>query len=123
MPQPDRKKLIATLVGVVASASSIVVQQEGYLYESTGVTDRASDAGKGRQWLRDCLNDDRQLFVETRLRRDTFYDLVQRLRHQVSSQQVSIGEKVLIFLYICGQGASWRNTRYKCGRSLATITS
>jgi hypothetical protein len=121
--RPSNQALIATLAGAVASAASVVVQQQVRLYEPTGLNDRDSDVGKGRRWLSDCLDDDRQLFVETRLRRPIFDDLVQRLRHYVSNHIVSTGEKVLIFLYICGQGASWRNTRYKCGRSLATITS
>jgi hypothetical protein len=106
-------------------AAAIVAQQDNLIYESTGVNKREHDVEKGRRWVADCTDDDRQLYLELRLMRETFDELVRRLRTQklVSNSQISVEEKVLTFLCVCWQGAGWRDTRYRCGRSLATITS
>ncbi|KAF1940410.1 hypothetical protein EJ02DRAFT_350053, partial [Clathrospora elynae] len=40
----------------------------------------------------------------------------------VEDGHASVEEKLLVFLYICGNGLSWGNAKYQCGRSLDTVS-
>ncbi|KAF9739771.1 hypothetical protein PMIN01_02405 [Paraphaeosphaeria minitans] len=77
----------------------------------------------GPAWLARCLVDDLYLYEETRLRRSTFKALVTHCRRHVKDgRQIEVKEKVLTFLYVCAQGAGWREAKHRYGHSLSTIT-
>ena len=115
---------LASLAGVLASASVAISHPNSEYIQPSGVYDRADDIGRGRRWMEECLSDRRQLYIETRLELEAFESLVSHLRsHGVSdSKWVMVEEKLITFLYICGHGVAWRNARYRCGHSLDTIS-
>lgn len=83
-----------------------------------------TDRDRGQRWVAEVLANDVQLLVESRLRRIVFEELTAYLRAHgsVDGRLVSVEEQLLIFLYICGNGSSYRNVMYRCGRSLDTIS-
>jgi hypothetical protein len=117
-----QRTLAITLAGVIAGAATAAASIE-YHDEPTGVRARPSDSDRGSNWVAECLSNDAQLFAESRLRRQVFDALVGLvIEGGVHSGQASVEEKLLIFLYICGNGASYRNVKYRCGRSLQTVS-
>ena len=125
MPKVHHRTLVAIIASVIATTAAITTLPTASNTPPTGLRERAEDAEKGLSWVEECMADDDQLFVESRLQRYAWDDLIARLteRELVNSSNVcTIEEKVLTFLYVCGQGISWRNVKYRCGRSLATIT-
>jgi hypothetical protein len=110
---------IASLVTRVATAASTIE----YFEEPSGIRERPSNLNRGADWLSKCLSDDTQLFAESRLRRLVFDDLARLLREGgVRDGHALVSEKLLIFLYICGNRSSFRNVKYCCGRSIDTVS-
>lgn len=124
MPAELDEAQIAGVAGALAAVVMVVSELNANKYEPTGVRDRSKDTRRGRNWVAECLADPRQLYVDTRLKPYCFYSLVDYLRsHElVNDSMVSVEEKLLNFLYVCGHGGSWRNTKYRCGHSLETIS-
>jgi hypothetical protein len=92
--------------------------------DNTGVRTNSGNCEQGRQWVASCLSDPTQLYVESRLRAPTFAKLARWLKaHGVQGGRiVSVEEKLLVFLYVCGQGSGFRNAKYRSGHSIATIS-
>ncbi|KAH5707858.1 hypothetical protein HBI81_243770 [Parastagonospora nodorum] len=118
------KPVIAALGGVIAGVAAAIASSNSDYTPPSGVRTRDDDTDRGARWLADCLSDDAQLFAESRLRRPVFDALAQYLKEQgVRDGHASVEEKLLVFLYICGTGSSWRNARFRCGRSLDTVSN
>lgn len=114
------------LTSVLGATNFIIARHEDTYVEPTGVNARESDYRRGRRWLEDCLKDPQQLFNESRLHFNAFLALSGWLKEKElvkDGHRLKVEEKLLIFLYICGQGASWRNIRYRCGHSQSKISS
>ena len=120
----DRPIVIALAASIAGVAKAIAEEYEdGYINPPTGVRTREEDRDRGAAWVASCLSDDEQLFAESRLRRPVFEALAQYLRAQGVRDGIAlVEEKLLTFTYICGNGASWRNVRYRSGRSLDTVS-
>ena len=121
-----RKLRDFTLAAVLISVAAILAYWEENYHEPTGVNQREDDRQRGGRWLADCLEDPSQLYAESRLELRLFNKLADLLVERQllgDGRRVSVKEKLLTFLYICGQGASWRNTKYRCGHSTSTITA
>lgn len=122
MPELQRPIVVAIAAITAAVVATITSYTDEYI-EPSGIQLYEYDRHRGPAWVINCLGDDTQLFAESRLRKPVFEALAGWLRGQgVCNGKSSVEEKLLIFLYICGNGASWRNTRYRCGRSLDTIS-
>ena len=115
---------IASIAGALASVLSVVSHLTTENTAPTGIRGRPEDIKRGKRWLDDCMSDPQQLYDETRLRSDIFRSLVTHLMSKklLRGSKTLVEEKLLIFLYICAQGASWRNMRWRCGHSLDTIS-
>lgn len=110
------------MAAVAGTATTISTYMDQYT-EPSGVRQYEDKSDRSAAWLADCLRDDNQLFVESRLRRDVFEALVEYLESSgVRGGHASVAEKLLLFLYICGHGVGFRNASYRCGRSLDTIS-
>jgi hypothetical protein len=117
-----QRTLAITLAGVIASAVTATTSIE-YHDEPTGVRARSANSDRGSNWVTKYLSSDAQLFAESRLRQQVFNALVGLvIEGGVYSRQASVEEKLLIFLYICGNGASYRNVKYRYKRSLQTVS-
>ena len=122
MEKKLKRTLVATIASLVTGVATAASTIE-YFEEPSGIRERPSDLNRGADWLSECLSDDTQLFAESRLRRPVFDDLARLLREGgVRDGHASVEEKLLIFLYICGNGSSFRNVKYRCGRSLDTVS-
>ncbi|KAH8719291.1 hypothetical protein GQ44DRAFT_762151 [Phaeosphaeriaceae sp. PMI808] len=121
MPPAHREVVIASVEAALASVAAVIAQLGE---EPTGVRAYKPYDGLGQRWLQDCRSNPLQLYSETRLREPVFDALVNRfmVRELVSGEELIVAEKTLIYLYICAQGASFRNVRYRCGHSLDTIS-
>jgi hypothetical protein len=108
-------------LGIVATTLSQLYSTKA---RPTGVNRRDNDRERGPAWLADCMDNQVQLFEEARLRPNVWDELIRYLKEKelVSDGKVAIEEKVLTFLYICSNSASWRNCRRKVGRSIETIS-
>ena len=116
------KPVVIALAGVIAGAAT-ATSSITYHPEPSGVRTHESDRDRCQRWLSACLSDEAQFFAESRLRRPVFDALVKRLRDRgLRDSHASVEEKLLVFLYICGVGASWRNVKYRCGQSLNTVS-
>ena len=120
---PKLKKSVVLAVASAVLGAATAASSIEYHPSPSGVRARESDQYRGSRWLSDCLSDDTQLFAEARLRRPVFIALAQSLRERgIRDAHASVEEKLLVFLYICGNGVSWRNVKYRCGRSLDTVS-
>ena len=92
--------------------------------EPIGVNAPESDRRRGNRWVEDCLADPVQLYTESRLQESAFRSLVKWLvdNGMENGRSISVEEKLLIFLYICGQGSGFRNVRHRSGHPLSTIS-
>ncbi|KAF2867736.1 hypothetical protein BDV95DRAFT_174543 [Massariosphaeria phaeospora] len=118
----ERPVAVALTSIVAAAAAAITAYTDGYT-EPSGVRQFESDRDRGSAWVASCLSNDAQLLAETRLRPEVFEALVGWLREDgVRRGNALVEEKLFTFTYICGNGASWRNTQYRCGRSLDTMS-
>ncbi|KAF1972115.1 hypothetical protein BU23DRAFT_468943 [Bimuria novae-zelandiae CBS 107.79] len=78
----------------------------------------------GAAWLARCLANDLYLYEETQLRRRAFKQLVKHYRpHVRNGRTIEVEEKVLTFLYVCAQGAGWREAKHRYRHLLSTITT
>lgn len=108
-------------------ALSIINTMLSDLYDrkqrSIGVNLRLNDRVRGPAWVEDCIGNLTQLYEETRLCPEVWQELVGYLQNGlVSDGNIGVEEKLLTFLYICSNGASFRNCRRKVGRSMETIS-
>jgi hypothetical protein len=106
MDDSDRLYSLIINAGAVVAAAAMEELREQEGADNTGVRANADDWVRGRAWVASCFNDPVQLYCESRLRRSTFDALAEWLKaHGLSGGSlVSAEEKLLIFLYICGQG-------------------
>lgn len=122
----DARRAAITLVIAVLSAFAVLVQHHLDTYhEPTGVRKHPEDSQNGAKWLASCMRNDTQLFEETRLKREVWDTLLERLVRRgwlKSSRHCEAGEKLLCFLYLCANGSSYRNLSWRCGRSKDTIS-
>jgi hypothetical protein len=81
--EPSTAIALFTVIGAVAAAAS---QHADQLYTPTGVRGREIDREAGERLLFECLQDEQQLYCETRLRREVFDELVRFLRIQGLAQ-------------------------------------
>ncbi|KAF1942722.1 hypothetical protein EJ02DRAFT_454030 [Clathrospora elynae] len=106
-----KKPIMIALAGFVAGAA-VAASSINYYPTPSGVQAHEPDCNQGRQWLADCLSDETQLFAELQLSRPVFDALADRLRSGgLRDSHASVEEKLLVFLYICGVGSSWRNVK------------
>lgn len=125
MADVDDDTILVVAAIAVASVAALAGHRLASFHQSTGVPSRESDKLRGRAWLLDCMSNPQQLYDETRLQPVVFNSLADSLRARKlvrDGRRVSVEEKLLSFLYICGNGASWRNTQYKNGHALHTIS-
>ena len=89
-----------------------------------GVNACGSDRRRGNRWVGDCLADPVQLYTKSRLQESAFRSLVKWLvdNGMGNSRSISVEEKLLILLYICGQGSSFRHVKYRSSHPLSTIS-
>ena len=125
-PKQLDRPVITALASTITSITVAIYEQYSDYVQPTGVRDCDNNEHQGIDWLEACLSDERQLKDETRLNLEAFTQLATILeanKYISTSKFITIQEKLLIFLYIYGQGASWRNTRWRCGHSLDTIST
>lgn len=121
---PQRAATGWAAVGALASVHALLNQYYDTKSRPIGVNKQENDRERGPAWLADCMGDPIQLFEETRLRLEVWDKLIQYLKEKelVSNSKITVKEKVLIFLYIYLNRASWRNCRRRAGRSMETIS-
>lgn len=122
----DNQTLITVVINGTITAileAAVQLDQRRRLPISRSQVDEP-DPDRGSRWVAEVLADDAQLLVESRLRRPVFEELAGYLRaHRIAdSRYASAEERLLVFLYICGNRASYRNVIYRCGRLLETIS-
>jgi hypothetical protein len=81
--------------------------------------------GRGARWVEHCLEDSEQMYEESRLRVSTFQSLVEWLAdHGMDmSGEISVEEKLLIFLYVCGKPEiSFMHAKFCCDHDVDTIS-
>lgn len=124
----DQRAALSGLAASLACFSAVAQLHVETYYEPSGVRGRPEEARRCREWLAACMANDELLFDDTRLRREVWDSLLDYLvgkgwlRDSRGRSSCQAAEKLLIFLYICGQGASFRNARGRSGHSLETIS-
>jgi hypothetical protein len=88
--------------------------------------EEGNDGGGMRvtRWIDHCLEDPEQMYEESRLRVSTFLSLAEWLEDHGMGiiDGISVEEKLLIFLYICGQReTSFMHAKFRCGYDVDTI--
>jgi hypothetical protein len=124
MDDLDVDPTIIEAVTVATAAAKADVAEAMEPAEIPGVNARDEDWERGRQWVRSCLTDPEQLYLESRLRERTFHALVRWLKAQGLSagRIVSAEEKLLVFLHIVSRGSGYRNAKYRSGHALSKIS-
>lgn len=117
----------AAFIATVAVLGAFVVVLEHHIetyYEPTGVRVDGSFGGEGARWLAFCMGNEQQLYEDSRLRRQEFDTLLTILEGNgwlKSTRHIAAAEKLLSFLYLCGNGSSYRNLKWRCGHSIETV--
>ena len=124
MPSEANPTFTVTVTSVIGVMLAFMTANLEEYVEPIGVNARESDRMRGSRWVEDCLADPAQLYTECRLQESAFQSLVKWLvdNGMENGRSISVEEKLLIFLYICGQSSGFRNAKYRSGHPLSTIS-